>query len=65
MLGWAVTEVGRQPWIVYKMLRTSDAASPIEASMVVWSIVAFTVIYTFLGVLDIYLLRKYAIKGPK
>ena len=65
MLGWAVTEIGRQPWIVYNLLRTSDAASPIEASMVVWSIVAFTVIYTFLGVLDIYLLRKYAMKGPK
>ncbi|MCG8531454.1 MAG: cytochrome ubiquinol oxidase subunit I [Desulfovibrionales bacterium] len=65
MLGWAVTEIGRQPWIVYNMLRTSDAASPIEANMVVWSIVAFTIIYTFLGVLDIYLLRKYAMKGPK
>ncbi|KAF1074437.1 cytochrome ubiquinol oxidase subunit I [Halodesulfovibrio sp. MK-HDV] len=65
MLGWAVTEMGRQPWIVYSMLRTSDAASPIEASMVVWSIIAFTIIYSFLGVLDIYLLRKYAIKGPK
>ena len=65
MFGWTVTEVGRQPWIVHKLLRTSQAASPIEASMVVWSIVAFTVIYTFLGVLDIYLLRKYAIKGPK
>ncbi|SHJ41731.1 cytochrome ubiquinol oxidase subunit I [Halodesulfovibrio aestuarii] len=65
MLGWTVTEVGRQPWIVYNMLRTSAAASPIEASMVVWSIVAFTLIYTFLGLLDIYLLRKYAMKGPK
>lgn len=65
MLGWTVAEVGRQPWIVYNLLRTSDAVSPIPASNVGLSILAFTVVYTILGILDIYLLRKYAIKGPE
>ncbi len=65
MLGWTVAEVGRQPWIVYGMMRTSDAVSPVEASSVLVSIIAFLVVYSGLGVLDIYLLRKYARKGPK
>lgn len=65
MLGWTVAEMGRQPWIVYNLLRTSDAVSPIPASSVALSLLAFTILYTVLGVLDIYLLRKYAIKGPE
>ncbi|MGL4721990.1 MAG: cytochrome ubiquinol oxidase subunit I [Desulfovibrionaceae bacterium] len=62
--GWTVAEVGRQPWVVYDIMRTSDAVSPIPASSVVVSLIAFAVVYTFLGVVDIYLLRKYACKGP-
>ena len=65
MAGWAVAEIGRQPWIVYGMMRTSDAVSPVPASSVWISLAAFIVFYTFLGILDIYLLRKYAIKGPQ
>ena len=65
MAGWAVAEIGRQPWIVYGLMRTSDAVSPIPASSVGLSLVAFIVIYSFLGILDIYLLRKYALKGPE
>lgn len=65
MLGWAVAEIGRQPWIVYNLLRTSDAASPIPSSNVGISLIAFTILYTVLGILDIYLLRRYAIKGPE
>lgn len=64
MLGWAVAEIGRQPWIVYNLLRTSDAVSPIPTSSVAISIISFTILYTVLGILDIYLLRKYAIQGP-
>ena len=63
-LGWTVAEVGRQPWIVYGLMRTSDAASPIPASSVFLSLVAFIAMYALLGILDIYLLRKYALKGP-
>ena len=65
MAGWTVAEVGRQPWIVYGMMRTSDAVSPVPASSVGLSLLAFIVVYTVLGIIDIYLLRKYAIKGPE
>ncbi len=64
MAGWTVAEVGRQPWIVYGLMRTSDAVSPVPSSSVGLSLLAFVVIYSFLGALDIYLLRKYALKGP-
>lgn len=64
MLGWSVAEIGRQPWIVYGLMRTSDAVSPVPASSVSFSLWGFIIVYSILGVLDIYLLRKYAIKGP-
>ena len=65
MAGWMLAEVGRQPWIVYGLMRTSDAVSPVPASSVGLSLLAFIVIYTALGFLDVYLLIKYARKGPK
>jgi cytochrome d ubiquinol oxidase subunit I len=65
-LGWIVAEVGRQPWIVYGVLRTSDAVSrQIEPVQVLTSLIGFGVFYSFLGILDIYLLAKYARKGPE
>ncbi|MDO5484297.1 MAG: cytochrome ubiquinol oxidase subunit I, partial [Desulfovibrionaceae bacterium] len=63
-LGWAVAEIGRQPWIVYGLMRTSEAVSPIPADNVLISLVAFIAVYTLLGSLAIFLLRKYALKGP-
>lgn len=63
--GWIVAEVGRQPWIVYGVMRTSDAVSVLATSQVAISLAAFVVLYTFLGVVDFYLLAKYARKGPK
>ena len=62
--GWAVAEVGRQPWIVYGLMRTSDAVSPIDASQVAVSLAAFVVVYLLLASLDIYLLAKYSRQGP-
>jgi len=62
--GWAVAEVGRQPWIVYGLMRTADAVSPVPAGNVVISLAAFTLVYSLLGLIDIYLLRKYACQGP-
>lgn len=64
MAGWMLAEVGRQPWIVYGLMRTSDAVSPVPASSVQISLIAFIVVYTLLGLIDIYLLRKYAVLGP-
>ena len=65
MAGWMLAEVGRQPWIVYGLMRATDAVSPVPASSVGLSLLAFIVIYTALGILDVYLLIKYARKGPK
>ncbi|OLN30270.1 Cytochrome d ubiquinol oxidase subunit I [Desulfovibrio sp. DV] len=62
--GWAVAEVGRQPWIVYGIMRTKDAVSPIETSQVAISLAAFFVVYILLAALDIFLLAKYARSQP-
>ncbi|NJB68166.1 cytochrome d ubiquinol oxidase subunit I [Desulfobaculum xiamenense] len=63
--GWIVAEVGRQPWIVYNLMRTSDAVSPITAQQVGFSLAALTGMYLLLGAADIFLLFKYARKGPQ
>ena len=63
--GWAVSEVGRQPWIVYNLMRTSDAVSPVPADNILFSLAGFIIVYTLLGILDIFLLIKYARKGPE
>ncbi|UJX41026.1 cytochrome ubiquinol oxidase subunit I [Desulfovibrio sp. JY] len=62
--GWAVAEVGRQPWIVYGLMRTKDAVSPLATSQVAISLVAFFVVYILLAAIDIFLLTKYARKQP-
>jgi cytochrome d ubiquinol oxidase subunit I len=65
-LGWIVAEVGRQPWIVYGVLKTSDAVSRSVSAGQVWmSLIGFTLLYGFLALVDIYLLTKYAKKGPE
>ncbi len=43
--GWVTTEVGRQPWVVYGLLRTRDAVSPIAAPGVTGSLIAFVIVY--------------------
>ncbi|MCG8641451.1 MAG: cytochrome ubiquinol oxidase subunit I [Desulfobacterales bacterium] len=63
--GWVVAEVGRQPWIVYGILKTADAASPVAGYQVMLSLVGFIVVYSFLGAIGFYLMAKHAKKGPK
>jgi cytochrome d ubiquinol oxidase subunit I len=62
--GWALAEVGRQPWIVYGLMRTKDAVSPLATSQVAISLAAFFIVYILLAAMDIYLLAKYARKEP-
>jgi len=63
--GWFAAEMGRQPWVVYGLLRTSDALSvSVNASHVVFSLIMFTIIYVILFALFIYLLDKKIRKGP-
>ena len=63
--GWILTEMGRQPWVVYGYLKTADAVSPsVTAGMVWMSIIGFTLVYGILMVADIYLLSKFARSNP-
>ena len=64
-MGWIVTEVGRQPWIVYGMLKTSQAASPIDGIQVLLSLLAFVVVYGLLGALGLFLVARHVKKGPE
>jgi cytochrome d ubiquinol oxidase subunit I len=64
--GWIAAEVGRQPWIVYGLLRTSDGVSKaVGAHAIVSSLVIFTLIYVLLFVMFIYLLDKKIKHGPE
>ena len=58
LAGWITTEVGRQPWTVYGLLRTADSVSPIGAAAVGASLAAFVVVYvTVFGAGVFYILR--------
>ena len=63
--GWLVTEVGRQPWIVYRVMRVSEAASPVPVSFIWISFISLLVLYAILGAVDFYLIAKNAKLGPK
>lgn len=64
-LGWLSAEVGRQPWIVYNLLRTSDGLSRVVSSgQVLTSIILFSLIYLLLLILFIYLLNDKIQHGP-
>ena len=60
--GWTVTEVGRQPWIVYGILRTSDAVTPMPGLVVPFLV--FTLLYLLLGVIVVYMLRQQIVRAP-
>jgi cytochrome d ubiquinol oxidase subunit I len=63
--GWFTAEMGRQPWIVYNMLKTSDGLSrAVHANQVLFSIILFALIYILLFVTFIYLLNRKIQHGP-
>jgi cytochrome d ubiquinol oxidase subunit I len=65
-LGWIAAEVGRQPWIVYGLMRTDEAFSAVvPAGQILASIIMFTMIYTLLFCVWIFLLRRKLLKGPE
>jgi len=58
LAGWITTEVGRQPYVIYGLMRTTDAISPIDAPAVEASLLAFIVVYFFVfGAGTFYILR--------
>lgn len=61
--GWTVTEVGRQPWIIQGILRTSQAVTPMPGLIVPF--IGFTLLYCFLGVIVAWLLYHQIIKSPR
>jgi cytochrome d ubiquinol oxidase subunit I len=65
LAGWCTTEIGRQPWIVYGLMRTADAVSPVSAEQLGISLVLFVVVYfVVFGAGTGYLLKLIA-KGPQ
>ncbi len=65
VMGWIVREVGRQPWAVYGLLTTEQAASPIPPALVLASYIGFTLALGALVVLDYWLIVKFARRGPR
>jgi cytochrome d ubiquinol oxidase subunit I len=64
-VGWFAAEMGRQPWVVYGHLRTSEAFSQeVSANQIVFSLIMFTVVYALLLVLFIYMVNKKIKHGP-
>jgi cytochrome d ubiquinol oxidase subunit I len=63
--GWILTEMGRQPWIVYGLLKVEDAVSPNLTVVDLWiSLIGYTVVYGALAVAMVKLMLKYAKAGP-
>jgi cytochrome bd ubiquinol oxidase subunit I len=63
--GWVLSEVGRQPWIVQGLLKTTDANSPsVSTTTIAFSLGTFAVLYTVLLVADFVLMRRYARLDP-
>ncbi len=64
LAGWWVAEVGRQPWVVYGLLRTADAVSPVPAGAVLTSLIVYVAVYvTLFGFVGWYLLKMLRV-GP-
>lgn len=62
--GWVVREVGRQPWVIYGMLRTADGVSPLPAGAVATTLVAYTLVYILLLVAFVVFARRILFEGP-
>ncbi len=64
-LGWIVAEMGRQPWVVYGVMRTADAYSEIASGQVAATVVVFILLYGILGALAFSLMARAVVKGPE
>ena len=65
LAGWVLSEVGRQPWVVWGLLKTADANSPsVSTSTIAFSLAVFAALYGALAVVDFVLMRRYARLDP-
>ena len=65
LAGWFTTEVGRQPWVVYGIMRTKDALSPVSAEQVGLTLIIFVVVYCVVFGAGIYYMLRLMHKGPE
>ncbi|MCY0879925.1 MAG: cytochrome ubiquinol oxidase subunit I [Firmicutes bacterium] len=66
IMGWVMTEVGRQPWIVFGLQKTIDGVSPnVSLTEVLITLIGFTVLYAIMGVIEVRLLLKFIRWGPE
>ncbi|MDB5900108.1 MAG: cytochrome ubiquinol oxidase subunit [Ramlibacter sp.] len=65
LAGWMVTEIGRQPWIAYGILRTADAMSPVGAAQVLVSLGLFVLVYFVVFSIGIWYISRMIKKGPQ
>ncbi len=64
LAGWFVTEIGRQPYVVYGILRTAEAVSPVPGTSIAISLAAFVIVYGFVFGAGSYYILKLIGKGP-
>ncbi len=64
LAGWFVTEIGRQPYLVYNILRTKDMVSPVPGHVVLTSLITLVIVYTFIFGSATYYILKLISKGP-
>lgn len=63
--GWMTAELGRQPWLVYGLLRTADGTSPlVHSGNALFTLIGFLGLYLLLGLLFVLLLGKTIRRGP-
>jgi cytochrome bd ubiquinol oxidase subunit I len=65
LCGWFVTEVGRQPWTVYGILRTADSVSPVPGGSVLMSLILFVLVYGVVFGAGLYYIAKLVQRGPE
>lgn len=64
IMGWMTSEIGRQPWVVYNLMRTADGVSPIAAGNVVWSLSLFILFIGIIGCSYMFYTLKTLQRGP-
>ena len=66
--GWVTAEVSRQPWTIYGVMRTTDAASPassVPAGTGIFTLLGFAGLYLFVGILYLVLILRIVAQGPE
>lgn len=62
--GWVTAEVGRQPWVAYGLMRTTDGVSPIAAGNVIWSLTLFMFFFALIGASYFFYVLRTLRRGP-